>query len=181
MKQWDSCLLKCWCYFYLDSLCDLRHVCPVYHQQRANLHLCSMMLKCRLETSSRDNLWTSELTGGEQRVTRSPEQLIHETVAAQHRLCLPLTVASINKPSSRGDETIWTWTSLENIPFSLIIHTHTHTDTHVFFSSLSSVKASHMISSDWLFSCTMMRDKEGGLSCVWKVNVSFGRRRAHTV
>ncbi len=122
------------------------------------------------------NFWAD---WGEQQVTRSPEQLIHETVAAQRRLCLPHTAPSINKPSARGDETIWTWTSQENIPFSLNIPTHA--DMSVFFSPLSSAKPSHMIGSDWLFSCTMMRDKEGGLSCVWKVNVSFGLRRAHTV
>lgn len=158
------------------------HASLVCHQQRANLHLPSMMFKCRLETSFRDNLWTPELTGvrvegvrGGERVTRSPAQLIPETVAAQQGLCLPHTAPSINKPSARGYETIWTWTSEDDSNFSPLAH------RCGCLSASSSAKPSHMIGSDWLLSCTMMRDKEGGLPRVWKVNASFGCRRAHTV
>lgn len=64
-------------------------------------------------------------------VTRSPKQWIHETVAAQHPLCLPHTSPSINKVSARGDETIWTWKSEENISFPL--DGPAHTDTECFF------------------------------------------------
>lgn len=71
------------------------------------------MLICVLETSKQP--LNSRADWGEQWVTRSLEHLIHETAAAQRSLCLPHTAPSINKPSARGDETIWTWTSEENI------------------------------------------------------------------
>lgn len=122
----------------------------------------------------------SRVDRGERRVTRSPEQLIHETVAAQRRLCLPHTAPSINKPSARGDETIRTWTSEENIPCSLVIPTHT--DLSVFSLRRRQRNPFSTWSAAIDSSAAQWREiKRVSLPRVWKVNVSFGRRRAHTV
>lgn len=78
-----------------------------------------------VETSFRDDLWTPELTG---RSSRSQDQWsswfmrlkLHNTPRVCHM------VPSINKASARADETIWPWTTEENIPHFVIILTHTN-------------------------------------------------------
>ncbi len=108
-------LQKTWCRTCMSSLL------PIGGQFTPFLYDAEGQIRDKLQRRPMN----SRVDQGERRVTRSLEQLIHETVAAQRRLCLPHMAPSINKPSARGDETIWTWTSEENILFPLIIRTHT--------------------------------------------------------